>query len=162
MNLSESCFNDIVSLVEEYINELHITDKALKAYMKKNLKRGLQAGNQFDKETERTGQKFYSKDNPPQDFLPNETDIEWEKRIFPEETEKLTKIATAFRQGMDRYHRARERYNKRHPNNPIQPPANLGRYVQDSARERARKIGTNQVEQLYNGSINHWGWGNHS
>jgi hypothetical protein len=168
LQISEECFNDILILVEEYINELKITDKALKVYMNKNYKKGVKAGNSYDTEFEKfeKRQKADIK-NKAKDFTyvskdgREENDVEQEERLYPQETAQLRKKATDFRQGIDRYHRARERYNKRHPEAPIKSKIKSNSSsLNHSTNTWAQKYGSSgKKEHLYDGSVNHWGNG---
>ena len=140
----------IYNIVEEVINELHITDKALKYKMKKSAANAKKYYNQANKELDNFSKKTFKsvkdavkagKDHPLLHYEDNgnETDVAQEKRIYPEETKRIAEIWTKAKRENNRAERATERLRNR------QTGSN------DNTANKAIKT------SLYKKEADHWG-----
>lgn len=145
----------IFDIVEEVIDELHITDKALKAKAKKseaNAKKYYkQASKELDDFSNRTHKEVKDaakagEDHPLMHYQDNgnESDVDQEKRVYPKETERIAKTWTKANREDNKAERAKERLKNRHTGS--------------NDNTASKVVKTN----LYKEDSNHWGWHNRS
>ena len=141
----------IYDIVEEVINELHITDKSLKyiakeavANAKKYYKRASKELDDFSNKTHKKVKDAVKtgKDHPLLHYKDNgnETDVAQEKRVYPKETKEIAKTWTKANREDNRYERAKERLENRKTG---------------SNKNTASKI---VKTNLYKKDSDHWGW----
>lgn len=141
----------IFNIVEEVINELHITDKALKAKMDTSLKNAKKSYKQATKELDDFGARTHKevnkavqdgKDHPLLHYEDNgnETDVAQEKRVYPKETKEIAKTWTKANREDNRYERAKERLENRKTGS--------------NNNTASKVVKTN----LYKKDSDHWGW----
>ena len=145
----------IFDIVEEVIDELHITDKALKAKAKKSEANAKKYYKQASKELDDFSNKTHKEvkdaakageDHPLMHYKDNgnESDVDQEKRVYPKETERIAKTWTKANREDNKAERAKERLKNRQTGS--------------NDNTASKVVKTN----LYKEDSNHWGWHNRS
>ena len=141
----------IFDIVEEVIDEFHISDKALKAKAKKSEANAKKYYKQASKELDEFGARTHKevnkavqdgKDHPLLHYEDNgnETDVAQEKRVYPKETKEIAKTWTKANREDNRYERAKERLENRKTGS--------------NNNTASKVVKTN----LYKKDSDHWGW----